>query len=372
MGDDNECRTAEARCMETTSVLDHHRLTAFEAPPDRSTFRGEIPPAASRAAVRSAGRRRFIRPTALVAAAGTAATLAFDRVGAVLVVVLFVLVVPFEKLFPRHRKKLRREALGTDIAYALVSTPLGAIGVAVGLAFAVASFAWLPGLALRPIVGLLPGGLQAIVGLVLFDIAIYWAHRWAHEVPFLWRFHSIHHSTRHLDWISGFRNHPFDGAFFFPAFVLLLAAGFSPEFSGALAVVQFLAGLFAHANVRWRLRPLHKIVITPEFHHWHHADETAAFNKNYSVFLPAWDLLFGTYYMPADRRPTVYGVSAPTPTGIVAQLWHPLRGLRNPAWMLRHPWRGARSLAAMLRRGGRQMIATMRRPDRRHPGSYTA
>ena len=45
----------------------------------------------------------------------------------------------------------------------------------------------------------------------LFDLAIYWAHRWSHEVPALWRFHAVHHSTEHLDWISGFRNHPLDG-----------------------------------------------------------------------------------------------------------------------------------------------------------------
>ena len=70
-----------------------------------------------------------------------------------------------------------------------------------------------------------------------------------------------------------------------------------------LAVVQIVTGLFLHANVRWRWRPLHRVVITPEFHHWHHADEAVADNSNYSVFLPVWDILFGTYLMPADRRP---------------------------------------------------------------------
>jgi hypothetical protein len=38
---------------------------------------------------------------------------------------------------------------------------------------------------------------------------------------------------------------------------------------------------------------------------------------NHSIFLPEWDLLFGTYYMPAERRPSVYGVVPPLPTGLV-------------------------------------------------------
>jgi len=272
---------------------------------------------------------RLRDPLVLLALLAIGITLAFGAAPLFVVVTLFVIVVPFEMMFPRHGRRVRRPGVGTDIAYALVSGPLGAIGLAVGVVIGVVSFAWLPGLALRPLVGLAPPLAQTLIGLALFDVAIYWAHRLAHEVPFLWRFHSVHHSTERLDWVSGFRNHPFDGVFLAPAFVLLAAAGFSPEFTGALAVVQLLIGLFAHANVRWRLKPLHRVVFTPEFHHWHHANEPGAINSNYSVFLPLWDIIFGTYFMPADRRPQVYGISEPMPSGIVRQLLHPFRGLRQ-------------------------------------------
>ncbi len=317
------------------------------------------------------GWRRPRDPSVLLALVAVAATLAVDASAVAVVIVVFALVVPFEMLFPRHGRRLRRDGLGTDIAYALVATPLGAVGTLVAAVVGVGSLAWLPGLLLRPLVAATPSLVRTLVGIVLFDVTIYWAHRWAHEVPFLWRFHAVHHSTRRLDWVSGFRNHPFDGVVFAPAFVLLLAAGFSAEFTGLLAVVQVLTGLAAHANVRWRLRPLHRFVITPEFHHWHHADEPGAINSNYAVFLPLWDLVFGTYFMPDDRRPQRYGVAEPMPRGVVRQLLHPFRGLRTPWQLARHPLRGVRDTVAGVRRGLCQMRVAAGRTSTRSNASYT-
>ena len=280
--------------------------------------------------------------------------LAVDREALFIVPVVFLLVVPFEKLFPRHRQRIRRPDLGTDIGYALAGGILNVVGLIAAVPVAVLSLAWLPGLLLRPLVAMVPPAVVPLLGLALFDLAIYWTHRWYHEVPFLWRFHAIHHSTERLDWVSGFRTHPLDGTLIAPAVIFLLAAGFSPEVTGVLAVVQIVIGIFLHANVRWRLRPLHRIVITPEFHHWHHANELGAINSNYSVFLPAWDIVFGTYFMPRDRRPQRYGVSEHIPTGMVAQLRHPLRGLppiRRLIWSgFRHPWRSTRLVAGLTRR----------------------
>ncbi len=301
----------------------------------------------------------------VIAAAIIALALALDLGVIGVVVVLFVIVVPFEKLFPRHRgQRIRRPQLGTDIGFALAGPVLNGVGVAVAIVVGVVTLAWIPGLLIRPLVGLIPPGLMPVAGIVLFDLAIYWVHRWSHEVPLLWRFHAIHHSTEHLDWVSGFRNHPFDGALVAPPFFFLLAAGFGAEFSGALAVAQIVLGIFLHANVRWRLRPLHRIVITPEFHHWHHTNEADAINTNYSVFLPAWDLLFGTYFMPRDRRPSVYGVSEYVPTGMWAQLLHPFRGVDRPVGLLLHPRRGIRALRGLTVEIGRGVKASTLRPTR--------
>jgi len=299
----------------------------------------------------------------LLAFVAVVVTLAFDAGALVTLGVLFVVVVPFEKLFPRHPQRVRRPQLGTDLAHAILSAPLNVVGIGLGVVLGFLSLVWLPALLFRPLVLALPGGVRTLLGIVLFDVLVYWAHRFAHEIPFLWRFHAVHHSTQHLDWVSGFRLHPLDWVFFAPAFVFLVVAGFTPELAGVLVAVQIVIGIFLHANVRWHLRPLQKLVATPEFHHWHHANEAAAHNTNYAGLLPLWDLVFGTYRVPTDRRPLRYGVSDPVPAGLVSQLWYPLRGLRNPLTIVRHPWRSLVETVAMLRRG----LVSLGRSARRTP-----
>ena len=305
----------------------------------------------------SRSERRWWRRLPLVSgitAVAIVAALFIDLEPLSVLLVLFVLVVPFEKLYPRHRgQRLRRPEVGTDVAFALLTPLLTPLGGIVAVIIGLVSLAWIPGLLVRPLLAQLPASVTPYLGVVLFDLAIYWIHRWSHEVPLLWRFHAVHHSTDKLDWVSGFRNHPVDGALIAPPFAFLIAAGFDPEFSGVLVVVQIVTGLFLHANARFLLRPLHRIVITPEFHHWHHANEPDAINHNYSVFLPAWDLLFGTYFMPRNRRPQVYGITEFMPRGVVSQLRYPFRGMGNPLpllWFgLRHPLRATRRLARATR-----------------------
>ena len=278
------------------------------------------------------------------------------------VVLLLVVVVPFERIFPRHRQRFFRPGLGTDLAWGIAQPALKLVAGAFGVVIALASLAWLPALLLRPLVAAIPFWVRSAVAVVLFDALAYWGHRWSHEVGFLWRFHSVHHSSERMDWISGVRSHPLDGTVLAPPIVVLLAAGFGAKLTGVLAVIQIVTGLFLHANVRWRWRPLQRIVATPEFHHWHHSSEADALNTNYSAFLPIWDLLFGTFFIPGGgRRPEVYGTATPVPDGFVAQLWHPFRGLRNPAEALRHPIAELRRTLAALRRGAIQIRDASRR-----------
>ena len=300
------------------------------------------------------------------AATAIAASFLIDRDVGFGVIALFVVIAPLEKLYPRRRgQRVRRPLVGTDISFVLANPLLNVVGITMAVIIGAASLVWLPALLLRPLVGQLPPLVSAIVAFVLFDFLAYWVHRWAHEVPFLWRFHAVHHSPEHMDWVSAFRIHPFDGVIIGPPVLFLLAAGFGPEVTGVLAVAQILTGLFFHANVRVRWRWLDKAFANPEFHHWHHANEVDAICHNYAPALPQWDLLFGTYFMPdrtSDRRPRHYGVDEYLPRHLLGLLTYPLRGARGKWSLLWHPIRAARAAATGTRNIWRDVRRSTLRP----------
>jgi sterol desaturase/sphingolipid hydroxylase (fatty acid hydroxylase superfamily) len=264
----------------------------------------------------------------------------YSTEGLVFMIVLFILIVPVEKLFPRHKgQKVRRPLYKLDVSYALSSPLLNLVALIAAVVVAIISFAWVPGLLIRPLVAEIPSQWMPVVGFLIFDMIGYWTHRFYHEIPVLWKFHAVHHSTEHLDWVSGFRAHPFDGTLIAPAFIFLIAAGFSPEITGAFAIFQIILGLLLHANVKFRFRWLHPFLGTPEMHHWHHSNETDAVWTNYGAALPLWDQVFGTYYMPKDKRPSVYGIDEHIEPNMIDQLMYPLGQIGNPFNIIRHPFR---------------------------------
>ena len=274
--------------------------------------------------------------------------------GVTIVIFLFIVVVPFERLFPRQKhQRFKRPHLDLDIGYAMAAPVLNIIALTVGIFVGIVSLAWIPGLLIAPYVAMIPSQYKLIVGILLFDMTTYWAHRFYHEIPILWKCDSIHHSTEHMDWVSGFRGHPFDGTLIVPAIFFLIAAGFPNEQVGFLAIFQIVFGLFLHANVRFKFKIFHRFIMTPEFHHWHHSNEDDAIWSNYSTFLPLWDMLFGTYFMPkGDRRPQIYGVDEIVPMTMAEQLKYPFEGKKNPLRFLRHP---LRSIWSILRHPFRSM-----------------
>ena len=75
----------------------------------------------------------------------------------------------------------------------------------------------------------------------------------------------------------------------------------------------------------WLHRGFHRYVVaSPVFHRWHHTTEAQGLDKNFAGLLPLWDVLFGTLHLPADQRPTVFGlVGTPVPEGFWRQLTYP-------------------------------------------------
>ncbi len=230
---------------------------------------------------------------------------------------------PLERAFPARRgQPLLRPAWRTDVAFffgqylvwtALVLSVVGPLG------------AWIGRLIpdVRAAVAAQPFALQALEVVVLSDLLVYWGHRLQHRVGFLWRFHAVHHSAEHLDWVAAHREHPLDTVYTLTLINLPpLALGFPVASIAVLVAFRGLWAIYIHSNVRLPLGVLRVLVGSPELHHWHHARSRYA--GNYANLSPLMDVVFGTYRF-RDHEPAAFGLQGPFPRSYLGQLLHPFR-----------------------------------------------
>jgi sterol desaturase/sphingolipid hydroxylase (fatty acid hydroxylase superfamily) len=253
------------------------------------------------------------------------------RISAWLVVITLVFI-PLERLFALHPKKIFRKAIVTDLGYYFVNS----LVPGVLLSFPLAMLAWgaqhlLPVAFISVIVGL-PLWARLSLGMIVGEIGYYWGHRWSHEIPLLWRFHSVHHSAEMVDYLVSTRAHPVDVVFtrmceLAPMYALGLASPMAIKGSEVPILATLLGtmwGFFIHANVKWRFGPLEWLISTPAFHHWHHTNDGPEYiNKNYATVLPGVDWVFGTLYLPKDKQPERYGIDQPVSPILFGQLVDP-------------------------------------------------
>jgi sterol desaturase/sphingolipid hydroxylase (fatty acid hydroxylase superfamily) len=188
---------------------------------------------------------------------------------------------------------------------------------------------WLVSAELRAAVARQPYWTQVIEAVILGDLGFYVAHRLFHAVPWLWRFHAIHHSIQELDWFAGVRVHVLDqlvtkGISMLP----LLVLGFDAVPLGISAGIYFWQSILIHANVRMSFGPLRWMIASPVFHHWHHAARPEAHGKNFAGQLSILDKLFGTMYMPNGQTPESYGLNEPVPHTYISQMLYPFKWAR--------------------------------------------
>jgi sterol desaturase/sphingolipid hydroxylase (fatty acid hydroxylase superfamily) len=242
-----------------------------------------------------------------------------------------------ESLWPSipTQRKLR-SGLGTDLLYwfftPLVSRAISLLALLIALAPLLLLFGYR--LEQQELQSAIHDGHAPVLlwpywlqGLLIFaggDFIDYWTHRWFHGRR-LWGFHAIHHSSKEVDWLSSLRLHPVNdlGTRFCKTIPLVLL-GFSPTVIAAYVFFITVYALLLHANVPWTFGPLRFVLASPAFHRWHHATDARAINKNFASLLPVYDLLFGTFYKPADQQPTEFGVhDDAVPEGILGQMLYP-------------------------------------------------
>jgi sterol desaturase/sphingolipid hydroxylase (fatty acid hydroxylase superfamily) len=172
----------------------------------------------------------------------------------------------------------------------------------------------------------LPFWLQVVLYLVISDFLLYWIHRIFHGQR-MWKYHAVHHSSEHVDWVSAARFHPvnlFLGTILVD--VTLLLAGIPPAVLSILVPFNVLMSAFVHANLNWTLGPFKYVLASPVFHRWHHTALERGGSKNFAGTFPIFDVVFGTFYMPENRLPDSYGVPDPAfPKSFAGQLAYPFK-----------------------------------------------
>jgi sterol desaturase/sphingolipid hydroxylase (fatty acid hydroxylase superfamily) len=239
--------------------------------------------------------------------------------------------IPLEKVFALHRQRALRTAWRCDVMFFWLNSFFATAGTLIAV---VLIGSWMRALlpdALHHAVRSQPSYVQFAEAIFLSEVGEYWAHRKMHTVPFLWRFHKVHHSVDEMDWLASARLHPVDRALtasaaFLPLFIL----GFSTTTIGVFALFAAFQALAVHANVRFTFPPLRYLLATPQYHHWHHAGEV--YDKNYAAQLPLVDWMFRSLYVPGKGKqwPKSYGIDEPAPTDYLGQLAWPFRDLQSP------------------------------------------
>jgi sterol desaturase/sphingolipid hydroxylase (fatty acid hydroxylase superfamily) len=141
--------------------------------------------------------------------------------------------------------------------------------------------------------------LAALGHFLLVDFFYYWFHRGQHQMSFLWEQHKFHHSetalnvtsTRRVHWLEEPLVVLFVGI---PIGLLVRVEGLE---MGILSFIEVLWLQFVHLNLRLELGWLGRVIVGPQHHRLHHSYQPEHIDRNFAVFFPLWDMIFGTYYV---------------------------------------------------------------------------
>ena len=145
----------------------------------------------------------------------------------------------------------------------------------------------------------LPVWVGMLAWLITIDFCDYWIHRLLHTRGF-WDVHAVHHSDETMNWTTSSRMHILEIVIMQSSYILFASwMNLPAEGVGAIVALRLLHNNWVHTRYDLHLGPLTKIIATPRFHHWHHADDPAAYNTNFGNTFSLWDVMFGTYRVPS-------------------------------------------------------------------------
>jgi len=230
-----------------------------------------------------------------------------------------------EKLIPFRNQAMLRPHWKTDFDHFFINHLLIGFALLVANQFVNKAFGWAVNEDTQLTISSFPFVLQLFLIILVADLMQYFWHRIYHEVPLFWRLHAVHHSVKYMDWLAGSRQHIIE-LLLTRSFVLtpIFLLGFDKTVIDIYVVIVGFQAVFNHANVQIKFGWLKYIIVTPQFHHWHHASDEAAIDKNYAAHFSFIDYLFGTAVKHQDEWPESYGVKGDyVPDGIVKQQLFP-------------------------------------------------
>lgn len=237
-----------------------------------------------------------------------------------------VIFVPIELVFPKNSKQTKfHEEWRTDLVYFVISHLFIQFFGVITQKPATVFFGWIGLDGLHRWIQHLPFVVELLIAFFVTDLFQYWAHRIFHSHHYLWRFHSVHHSTHNMDWLAGSRTHFID--IFFTrsmTFIPLYIFGFSEITFNTYIIFMAIHAVLIHANTRINFGFIKYIFATPQYHHWHHCEDPKYYGKNFATIFPFIDMIFGTYYLPGNTWPEGTGVREGSfPKGFIKQLVYP-------------------------------------------------
>jgi len=166
--------------------------------------------------------------------------------------------------------------------------------------------------------------IQIPLGLVAAEFALYWAHRWGHEVKWMWRFHAVHHSVTKLWFLNTGRFHFVDSLIsIILGMGILIVLGAPMEIIQWTSAITAFIGILTHCNIETRSGWLSYIFNTPKLHRWHHSKKLREGNKNYGENLMIWDIIFRTHFDEDRRPPSNIGITDFMPPKFYHQILWP-------------------------------------------------
>jgi lathosterol oxidase len=230
-----------------------------------------------------------------------------------------------EKLFPKYRDQLILRNEWTLDIYYFVFNHLIITGILLFANYHTSHFSWAMDDGFQNWVQSMPVLMQFVLAVLLADFVLYWEHRLYHEIKLLWPIHAVHHSVEQLDWLAGSRSH-FIQTFSERAMVVvaLYLLGVEKSALDAYVVLAAFQAVLIHCNTKLDFGLVKFVLVTPQFHHWHHSSESVAIDTNYSAHTVIFDRLFGTYHMPTNQWPEHYGTTKPVPKTVLGQLLYPI------------------------------------------------